>query len=372
MVKMVIVDDEYIILDSLKNLVDWASVGVEVIGAMDNGAAAVDFVSKHNTDIILSDISMPVFGGLEMLGALRKNNNNIEVIFISAHSKFEYAREALQHGAFDYILKPVNEQQLLETVKRCAEKILGKREPPKSVWAESLEAGPSKYYNKLKALQVGLSFEEAREMLLQSVKGADGAGAEACLNAAFAGVIQEEDIFDSGLIKLKCVELLDYVLRGLEDYRLQDYLGSPKKVLSAKKSINACGTFDDAVEATGNMVANLVLCVKEILAGGSKQLISLAVSYIQGNYQNDITLSQIAEHLYISPAYLSRVFSQEMGTPFTNYLREYRVNAAKKLLKESRLKIYEVASKVGYTDVAHFSKSFKQVTGVTPARYRER
>jgi two-component system response regulator YesN len=106
---MLIVDDEYIILDSLKTLMNWESIGVEVTGTADNGAAAIDMAIKMQPDIILSDISMPYISGLEMLETLRRNKINTEVIFITAYGKFEYAQEAIRYGAFDYILKPIDE-----------------------------------------------------------------------------------------------------------------------------------------------------------------------------------------------------------------------------------------------------------------------
>ena len=89
----------------------------------DNGTATIDLATKQKPDIILSDISMPYISGLEMLETLRKNNINTEIIFITAYGKFEYAQEAIRYGAFDYILKPIDEKLLLSTVSRCAAKI---------------------------------------------------------------------------------------------------------------------------------------------------------------------------------------------------------------------------------------------------------
>ncbi|MDR2888273.1 MAG: helix-turn-helix transcriptional regulator, partial [Lachnospiraceae bacterium] len=214
-------------------------------------------------------------------------------------------------------------------------------------------------------------YEVSGEALLQAVKSGSEKAAEECFLYLFADWIKTDDVGDADRIKLKCVGLLDDILRGLGDYRLQDYLGHPDKVLDVKKRITTGRLLDDVIDITRNMIVNLTLCVKEILAGNSKKLVSLAVSYIQENYQKDISLPQIAEYLYISPAYLSRIFSAEMQKPFSQYLRNYRITIAQKLLREGRLKIYEVAAQVGYSDVAHFSKSFKQITGVTPIHYRE-
>ena len=375
MLKMIIVDDEYIILESLQKLIDWQEAGVEVVGVADNGAAAIDLTLKQQPDIILSDISMPFFSGLDMLENLRKNAVTAEVILISAHSKFEYAVEALKHGAFDYILKPINEQLLLDTVKRCAEKIRRDQSarPPGEEWVQRIESGQSDLYNQLESMPPSEdeSFESARRALLNAVKAADANTADAALLGFFAVIHHKEDLLDAGAVKLRCIELLDFVLRELAEHKLQDYLENPQKTLNAKKSITLGATPDDVFAIMRGLLADLTLYVQEILARSSGRLVSLATTYIHEHYKRDISLAQTAETLYISPAYLSKIFSAEMGEPFSHYLLKYRIAMAKKLLRGTHLKIYEIAAEVGYNDVAHFSKSFKQITGTSPIRYRQ-
>lgn len=375
MLKMIIVDDEYIILESLATLIDWKSAGIEVVGTTDNGAAAVDLTLKQCPDIILSDISMPYFSGLEMLETLRKNGVAAEVIFISAYSKFEYAIEALKHGAFDYILKPINEQQLLATVKRCAEKIRKEQDAqtPKEDWAQSTPERPSCCYVRVMGVSLDESdtFESIRQELLKAVKSTGAFMTDGELLRFFAAIHREHDLLDADAVKLRCVELLDFILGELAEYKLQDYLESPQKTLSAKKSITGCTSLDETFDITQALMSSIALYVREILAHSSKRLVSLAAAYIHKNYKSDVTLSQTAESLYISPTYLSKIFSGEMGEPFSHYLLKYRIAMAKKLLRGTHLKIYEIALEVGYHNVAHFSKSFKQITGITPIKYRQ-
>ena len=94
-----------------------------------------------------------------------------------------------------------------------------------------------------------------------------------------------------------------------------------------------------------------------------------AVNYINEYYSDKIGLEEIASKMNLTPEYVSRLFTKEMGKSFSDYLKEYRINKAKNMLAHDKLKIYEVAEKVGYSDPKYFCKIFKEVTGMTPKEY---
>lgn len=95
-----------------------------------------------------------------------------------------------------------------------------------------------------------------------------------------------------------------------------------------------------------------------------------AINYINKNFYKDIGLEAIAEHIGYSESYLSRIFNKEMNTSILNYLNTVRINRAKELLKDYRLKNYEIAEKVGFNTAIHFNIVFKKLTGKTPTDYR--
>lgn len=97
-----------------------------------------------------------------------------------------------------------------------------------------------------------------------------------------------------------------------------------------------------------------------------------AIRYIRMHYQENITISTVAEYLEISEGYLSRVLKKEMDFTFTGCLTCYRMQVAISLLKDCRIKVYEVADQVGYSDTAYFSAQFKKLLGVSPSKYQER
>lgn len=93
------------------------------------------------------------------------------------------------------------------------------------------------------------------------------------------------------------------------------------------------------------------------------------VNYIKENYNARISLEEIASRMSITHEYLSRLFTKEMGKSFSDYLKDYRIDKAIKLLANDKMKIYEIADKVGYSDPKYFCKVFKEVTGMSPKEY---
>jgi AraC-like DNA-binding protein len=96
-----------------------------------------------------------------------------------------------------------------------------------------------------------------------------------------------------------------------------------------------------------------------------------AVEYITENYDKDIAVTDIASALFISNIYLSQIFKNKMGISVIKYLINYRIEQAKKLLAETDDMIYVISEEVGFHEFRHFSKTFKKITGLTPAQYRK-
>ncbi|HEX2945604.1 MAG TPA: response regulator [Clostridia bacterium] len=105
-------------------------------------------------------------------------------------------------------------------------------------------------------------------------------------------------------------------------------------------------------------------------SGNPKYLVGKALAYIKENYASDLNLKTVADEIYVSTWYLSKLLKKETGDNFINILNRIRVENAKKLLQEPKYKIYEIANVVGFTDVPYFTKTFKKVTGQTPMEYK--
>ncbi len=102
-----------------------------------------------------------------------------------------------------------------------------------------------------------------------------------------------------------------------------------------------------------------------------KLILRKAIDYIQEHYNEQVTLNEVAENIYVSTFYISRMFKKELGKSFVDYLNDVRIEKSKELLKDVKYKTYEVAEIVGISDPHYFSKLFKKYSGMTPSEYRE-
>ncbi|WP_276353826.1 response regulator transcription factor [Cohnella caldifontis] len=120
MYKMLIVDDEPEIRSGLRYL-DWGSVGVEAVGECEHGLEACQWLEQHAADLILTDIRMPVMNGLELAEHVAKRYGHIKTVVLSGYNDFELARESMRRGTLDYLLKPINPDELLSVVSSAVE-----------------------------------------------------------------------------------------------------------------------------------------------------------------------------------------------------------------------------------------------------------
>ena len=100
-----------------------ADDGREIIGSAKHGLEALQFISEHSIDIVLTDIRMPFMDGIELMTILMRQQPFIRVIILSGYSDFEYAQKALQNGAVDYLLKPTKFDNLFQTFERLVQKL---------------------------------------------------------------------------------------------------------------------------------------------------------------------------------------------------------------------------------------------------------
>ena len=120
---VLLVDDEQAVLDSLLSALDWAEFGFKQVRTAKSAQEAMQIMQEHPVDLLLLDILMPGMNGLEMLKIIRSRYPQIHCVLISAHSKFEYAQEAIRLNVENYLLKPVDLNELRETVYRAVENI---------------------------------------------------------------------------------------------------------------------------------------------------------------------------------------------------------------------------------------------------------
>lgn len=117
--KVLIVDDNPLICMGIKKMIPWEEFSVELIGTVENGDEAIEAIRENHPDIVITDIMMPGKNGLFVLDFIHQNDQSIKCIVISAYDDFHYAKEAMKAGTIDYLLKPVNKAELIQTVQKA-------------------------------------------------------------------------------------------------------------------------------------------------------------------------------------------------------------------------------------------------------------
>ena len=123
MYKILLVDDEILVRDAIRENIDWGKLDCELIGDCENGKQAVEFVKTHEVDIVLTDILMPYMDGMELSHFLHDNYPDVLIVIFSGFGEFEYAKKAIQYNVSEYMLKPVTAMELTKVIENMKEKL---------------------------------------------------------------------------------------------------------------------------------------------------------------------------------------------------------------------------------------------------------
>lgn len=252
MYRVVLVDDERLILEGLSKVVNWQSMGCMVDGTAADGMEGLRLIRELLPHIVLTDIRMPNMDGLTMLAALRSEFPQMQVTVLTAYRDFDYAQKAINLGVCRYLLKPSRMEEINEAIRTMVKRL------------------------------------EAAEPSLQN---------------------EAESRLQSG---------------------------------AEPVPISEAGSF----------------------------LVNAALRYMREHCTQRLNLSDVAENVYVSQWHLSKLINRHTGQSFFDLLGKMRIERALPLLADPSMRIHAIAEQVGYSDVAHFSKTFKKIVGKTPGEYR--
>lgn len=242
-ISVIVVEDEKLISKNIIKNIEASNPSFKVIASFVNGADAWDYIQSNPPHVVFTDISMPIMDGIELISKIYEAKSFIKIVIVTGYADFDYARNALRYGVNDYLLKPINKEELTKTLHSIEESIMA----------------------------------------------------------------SHPDLF-------------------------------------------AQNTADTITPE------NIVSLIKE---------------YVQNHYSEDISLNVIAQNLGYSPSYLTKVFNKIEGIAPSTYIKTYRMEIAKQLMNDPNATLNTIAPSVGYADPFHFSKSFKQVYGISPSDYRK-
>lgn len=530
MYKVLLADDEGIVIEALTFILEKNFSGNVVIESAKTGRSVIELAEHFRPDIVFMDIQMPGINGIEAMREIQKSMPGTIFIVLSAYERFDYAREAMEIGALCYLNKPIDKNVIVEVTQRAMDEIDGLRKKRSNdlMIREKLETiipviesgfiysvlfqdnyaneterymqllgigerkgymmvikigeseengeltnsvgasvrvssnyqeisaiikeffkgivGPlmanmvlvyvpvadnddaDEYDNRIEIIenvrkmvrklsthidakfrvgigsvkptgQAGVSYTEA----MNSFRGTVGSVAHAKDLAVDHGIeddypIETEDMifrairegnskaaiqymndFFNWMLESNYENTMDIKLKVLELVLHAEYLGYLNGGMMYKfssrqgylKTVVDMDTYENLRAWSVTKIQNVCQNVGTKREEQAANLIHKAKIYIDDHFDEDITLDDISRQINISPYYFSKLFKEEVGQSFIEYITGLRMDKAKILLATTNKSMKEICSAIGYADPNYFSRTFKKNVGVTPTEYKE-
>lgn len=323
----------------------------KIIDTAPNGKKAFELMNKKKYDVVFTDIRMPIMDGLQLLRNIKKYKLCKCVVLLSKFPDFTYAREGIVLGAFDYLIKPLNEEQMIDLLRRIKEFLdeeLQEKSEKKELYWINIEEDKKRV---IKFLLLG--DYEAEKIFkniienLYSLLADNGIKADIALKKIYINIIHEVYNNYKWLNKYLNIDFFESI----------DYLNESSK--------------DSIKEMYIRKIRWLLDFLNKLSFNSSDELIKQVSEYILENPDSNLKLKVIAEKFYVNNTYLSNLFRKKLGIGFNEYVTIVKMERAKYLLINTNLKAYEIAYKIGYNDKNYFSKLFRNYFGKSPSEYRD-
>ena len=389
MLRILLVDDEPLVLIGLQGMLEWEKLGYTVCGTARNGKLALELIEREKPDIVIADVKMPVMDGLTLARTCRERSALPAFIMLTSFEEFGYIKQAMGAGVVDYLVKlDLTPENLQTALAKAAEKVkkeralLGELSAQENL-AESVRSYQERFFVRLYA---GLFPDEAAlEQPLQHMElnlASDAylvASCEIIANTALTPAQQLKLSFSCGrMLETTLQNYLPCYVTGadamrcnvlfcLTDAQCQNYRTVLRPLLARRCRENA----HLQPLLTVEQPIQFVEVNEGDATAGKMQVVAQVQEYIQSHLSERLTLADVAAVFNFSPNYLSQLFGKYGDSGFVEYITETRIAAAKEMLEQGDLKVYEIAEKLGYESAFYFSKVFKKVTGLSPREYQQ-
>ncbi len=373
---LLLVDDEKPIREKLINNTDWENAGYQIFAAS-NGEQALEIIKEKGIDILVTDIQMPRLSGMNLIEKARQSGDHLKVIVISGFAEFEYAQKSIRFGVNDYLLKPFRSEKLLQVVNKARDELIKEKNNEQRLAVLRGEISSYINQNKLSTIYNWLiddQFFQHQSLIMDRIdlNAVLKRGSKEDVLKTVNKIMEELNNADLNKEKLYVV-LNNLILESFKiikdlDYKAADLMNTIDK--DRVESINY-----DNLKEIEVMLKEFLLRLHDLISFNpddkNAEIISQMKEYIAANYQDGITLSEMARKFNLSTGHLSNLFHEETGESFSDYLNMIRLNKAKELLKTTDDKIYQIADQLGFNDAYYFSSWFKKLVGASPTTYRD-
>lgn len=385
--KLLIVDDEKVIREGVKRTVRGAFPDAEVHLAA-TPEEAVETLGSCGIDVVLTDILMPGMTGLELMRLTRRRHPQVKWVVISAHSEFAYAQEAVRLGARDYLLKPIGKERLIELIHTLREELRQEhavsaesrllkqnlkylREAVFQRWAAGLDIGRfdmsalERSYPEFHLVLVALGSPGKAHLehfivdnVLSELIEMRGDG--------FAASLDSHHLL--GLVMLRADTSAEAFREELHAH-LKRYVKVPFQIVHSGL-VTDIQSVPEQVRQLRSRTAAPEAAAEREPCGDSP--VEVALQYIRMHFHSDLSLEKVASVVYLNPVYFSQLFKQKTGQGYKEYVIHLRMERAKELLQDPQLRLADVAERIGYQDMRHFTQVFRKKFMQTPTEFRQR
>lgn len=350
---VLLVEDEELERVYLKTFFTQQCQEYNVIGEACNGREAIALNKNLRPDVIFMDIKMPGIDGLTASKLIKKENPQTKIIILSAYDDFDYAQKALRLGASDYLVKPVQAEEIILALTR-----LGEKPAPRPI---GIDAG-------IKGKSFDNKYPFGKEKILVKALESNDAKLFSAGMKAFSNELLQAS-YEVPILQIHLLELVSAITRTLTTAGFDRETIRESK-FEIFKTIACLETLPEVRECLEALENGLLEFIKHHTSD-SKELINQVLSYINANMSKSPSLKEVAEHFHFSTGHLSRLIKKETGMTYPQYLNQIRLEAARMLLCKSDLDIGKIACEVGYQEVSHFNRVFKKTMGMNPTKYRK-
>lgn len=398
--KLLFVDDDYIIIRSYLNQVDWKRLGINEVYSATNGEDAKKLIRIHKPNILVSDVEMPGMSGLELTKWIRAQEYDIKVIFLSAFDDFRYAQTAVHLNCVEYLLKPVTVQALSAAVESAIdtydnEQCRAEYAVLAQYWLQNCDVVYEKYWQAVlngeyktsdiifaEAEKNGINLLDSGRFSLFLFKVQQRTGGvskspqplvedlQRVSRSYFAGCAQKSYTFH--LIGEIYVAVLLTPQKDVE-YTCKEFSELCRAELSVP--VLVVGGSCKQVDVFSSLCGQLQTQLSTLSNAKTNTQTDISLSeririYVAENLSEDISKYTVAEYVSLNPDYVSKLFKKETGLSIPDYITEQKLYRARRMLLQTDHSIGTIATELGYTNFSYFTKLFCRKFGCTPKEYR--
>ena len=395
MITMILVEDENLERKMLLEHFPWDLIGINIVGEATNGEQGLILAMEKHPDIVLTYVSMPKMNGIQMAEKIRAILPETRILFLSAYDDFDYVKQAIDLNIQAYVMKPVNEAELLRAVKKAADDITERQLERRlySRYSESSELARQALVNR-KLLGLPTKLSDRRRLKMEWLEQSDGH------NSIILGYFPKErtHIVDQAVAELNskwdrawyhafslcpclgtlltlCASESEDDISQIEQTIWSFFLGLGEEKprmqrVDATEELSGFGElYNSTLESQSDREKEKMLTEKSYKS--RNRIVEDVERIIHEEYAQHLSLESIAKSLHFTPNYLGTVFKTVRKMSVNSYLMQVRMEKACELLRESKDSVNDIALACGFGSITYFHASFKKNYGQTPQEYRQ-